>query len=50
MKTILRALVIALMVAGLVWSVICIVNDARTHQGAFMTTAQYREIVQEVHK
>ena len=50
MKTIIRIVALFAIIAGLVWSVICIVNDARTHQGAFMTTAQYRQEVSEIHK
>ena len=50
MKTIIRIVAIFAIVAGLIYSAFVIVNDARTHQGAFMTTAQYRQEVAEIHK
>lgn len=47
MKRIGRALILALFVAGLVWSVICIVQDAKAGKGAFLSTSEYRAIIQE---
>ena len=50
MKRIVRALILALFVAGLIWSVICIVQDAKAGKGAFMSTKTYREYVSEGHR
>lgn len=47
MKRILRALTVAVIVAGLVWAAICIVEDAKAGKGAFMSTETYRGIIAE---
>ena len=43
-----KALLIAAAIIAIIYATFIIVNDARTHQGAFMTTAQYRQEVAEV--
>ena len=45
-----KALLIAAAIIAIIYATFIIVNDARTHQGAFMTTEQYREAVAEIHK
>ena len=45
-----KALLIIATIAMLIYTAAVIIHDARTHQGAFMTAEQYREIVQEVHR
>ena len=47
MKRIVRALIVAVIVAGLVWAAICIVEDAKAGKGAFLSTSEYRAIIQE---
>lgn len=47
MKSIAKALILAVIVAGLVWAAICAIEDAKAGKGAFMSTKTYREYVRE---
>ena len=42
-----KALLLIAAIAVIIYAAIIIANDARTHQGAFMTTEQYRQEVAE---
>lgn len=42
-----KILLTVLIICGLAWSAYCIADDAIHHTGAFMSTATYREYVQE---
>ena len=47
MKRIVRAITVAVIVAGLVWASICTIEDAKAGKGAFLSTSEYRAIIQE---